>query len=454
MKIGNKTEENAVFMEAKKQAKHPELMPLPLDELRFFGVEPREVGRMYDDVIYGDIADKYTFVRFCKKHPEQGYGLAENDYELSNIWVALQEKDINKGLQKRKKRTESQAFISGRRTANDISSFIQNQISRGSYQFKHPLLKDDQRIVKALLRDKKQRFTALQQHYYAIQSTSRALKKTLTLLPVSIFLRKKVAQRQTDFTYEQLKEHAVHLNTLFPEVLKKLRHRSPYSSFLGYSKLVMLSDKHFEPFLHVIFYLTEDNLSTWYAHDIGKTWSSVSGYHVDIHYYSFAGELLPPPAHMLNTNNVENLSYQVRYKDVLLPFPSEATQRDNDIADKNVNEVKVLIAKAEEKKRNKERYSSAYLQSLKQHLKNITGMTDNLKNHLNYLAYVAKKYNKIPGVTTVTQSSTPIYNNQYSNEKYQKRKMRRLSDQECLDHNAVPANLEEHCQPLDRITSN
>lgn len=457
VKQGNKTEENAVSVKIKKHAKHPELMPLPLNELRFFGVEPRDVGLRCDAAIYGNIADRYTFVRFCQKNTEPGYGSPEKDYELSNIWAALQENDINNELQnRRKKRTESQTFSSGRRTANDISSSMQKQTNRWSYQFKRPLLKDDQRIVKALLNDKKKLFAALQQHYYAIQSTSRALKKTLTLLPVSIFLRKNVAQQQTGFAYEQLKEHAVHLNTLFPEVLKKLRHRSPYSSFLGYSKLVMLSDTHFEPFLHVIFYLTEDNLSTWYAHDIGKAWSSVSDYHVDIHYYSFAGELPAPPAHMLNVkiDNEENLSYQVLYKDVLLPFPSEAPHRDNGIADKNVNELKGIIAKAEEKKLNKEKYSPAYLGSLKQQLKNITGMTDNPKNHLNYMAYIAKNYNKIPGVTSVTQSRKPIYNNQYSNEKYKKRKMRRLSEQECLDDNAVPTNFEEHLLPLNRVISN
>ncbi|AJJ57986.1 Uncharacterised protein [Yersinia pseudotuberculosis] len=457
VKKGNKTEENAVSVKIKRQAKHPELIPLLLEEIRFFGVEPRDVGRRCDDVFYGNIADRYTFVRFCQKNTEPGYGLPEKDYELTNIWAALQENDINNELQnRRKKRTESQAFSSGRRAENEVSSSKQKQTSRWSYQFKHPLLKDDKRIVKALLNDKKLLFAALQQHYYAIQSTSRALKKTLTLLPVSIFLRKRMTQQKAGFTYEQLKDHAAHLNTLFPEVLKKLRHRSPYSSFLGYSKLVMLSDTHFEPFLHVIFYLTEDNLSTWYAHDIGKAWCSVSDDHVDIHYYSFAGELPAPPAHMLNvkTDNEENLNYQVLYKDVLLPFPSEATHRDDGIEDKSVNELKGLIAKVEEKKLNKEKYSPAHLGSLKQQLKNITGMTDNPKNHLSYMAHVAKKYSKIPGVTSLTQSGKPIYNNQYSNEKYKKRKMRRLTEQECLDENAVPANFEEHLKPLNRGVSN
>ncbi|GDX07553.1 hypothetical protein BSPA111_37730 [Buttiauxella sp. A111] len=443
---------NGEAMKGKPTGQQQDLMRLPLDELRFFGVEPRDAGRGFDEVTYGDIADNYTFTCFNKRSSEQNDGQKNKDYDPINFWQTLLIKDIEKEERSRKeRRTQSQSFSSSRNASNDISFAKKKNADRWTYPFRHPLQKDDRRVVKTLLNDKKRLFADLQQHYFSLQRNSRSDKKTLTLLPMSIFLSQEGSQHNGS-AHQRMKEHVARLNKLLPQVIRKLRHRSPYSSFLGYSKVVMLTDTYFVPFLHIIFYLTEDNLSTWYAHDIGSTLGKVSGCHVDIHYYSFAGELPSPPKHLLNAEMVDggSGSYQIVYKDVLLPFPSEDPNKYRGIEEKTVAELTALIARAEMKKINKERYSQTHLKALKQQLKNITGMDDSQKNHLSYLARVAKNYSKIPGVTSVTQSDKPVYNNQYSRHKYEQRKLRKKMEQELQNDTAMPSNYGEHIASISK----
>lgn len=438
---------NDEAMKGKLTGKQQDLMRLPLDELRFFGVEPRDAGRGFDEVTYGDIANNYTFTCFHKRSSEHDDG---QDYELINFWQSLLIKDIEKEVQSRKDRhTPSQSFSSSRNTSNDVALAKQRNAGRWTYSFRHPLQKDDRRVVKTLLNDKKKLFADLQQHYFSLRRSSRSDKKALTLLPMSIFLSQEDSQ-QSGSAYQRMKEHAALLNKLLPQVIRKLRHRSPYSSFLGYSKVIMLTDTYFVPFLHIIFYLTEDNLSNWYAHDIGSTWSKVSGRHVDIHYYSFAGELPSPPQHLLQSEMTDggSGSYQIVYKDVLFPFSSEDPNKYRGIEEKSTAELTALIARIEVKKINKERYSQTHLKALKQQLKNITGMADSQNNHLSYLARVVKNYSKIPGITSFTQSDKPVYNNQYSKHKYEQRKLRKQMERELQNDNAIPTNYEEHIERL------
>ncbi|WP_210446404.1 hypothetical protein [Pantoea ananatis] len=449
----DKNIESSKVKQGKASGQRQDLLLLPLDELRFFGVEPRDIGRAHCDVVYGDIADNYTFTCFDKRTHEHDGDMPQKDYEPTNFWLKLLNTDINKEDRSTKEvSTSSRAFSSRRSSGNDVSFAMSMNANRWTYQFRFPLQNDDRRVVKALLNDKKKLFAELQQHYFSLKSNSRSDKKALTLLPMSIFVSQEVSQQESVLSYRQIKEHAAQLNKQLPEVIKKLRHRSAYSSFLGYSKVVMLTDTNFVPYLHIIFYVSVDNLSNWYAHDIGRIWSTISGRRVDIHYYSFTGELPSPPVHLLNneTDNEEKGSYQIFYKDVLLPFPSEDHYKKTDVVDKSVAELTALISKSEERKANKEKYSKPRLIALKKQLKNIMGMADSQINHLDYLARVAKNYSKIPGITSFTQSDKPVYNSQYSNKKYEQRKVREKLYRELKNESFLPSNYDDHLEGFVR----
>ncbi|MBZ7680459.1 hypothetical protein FML26_25935 [Klebsiella michiganensis] len=440
MKKTPDSEENAKWRDIKKlkdQRFETGLSSLPLDELRFFNVEPADVGKRWNDVIFGEIADAYTLIQFNKKSVQDSDS-RERGYVPANFLLTLLRENIRKELNERKAKGQPpQNFSARQRADNEVVLARQYHHSYWRHKFSHPPEAEYRRDLKTLLNDKKKVFTSLQQHYCVMQEKARVKKKKLTLLPLSIFLeREDMEHFDAGSAYKRLKARAALLTRQFPKVLKILRHRSPYVSFLGYSKLVMVTDTAFEPFLHVIFYLSEGDLNTWYAHDISKTWNIISGYRVKVHYYSFTGELAEPPNHVMKKIADTIPDYELYYRDVLLPFSSEDPNRDEEAAI-TISEVKQKIAHLEEylqnqfqnqkvkKKTNGQSRVHNQIKELNKLLKSITERTENKRNHLNYMARVAKNYNAIPGITTFTQAGSFTYDNQYSNEKYRARKERK-----------------------------
>lgn len=426
-------EQNAELNRSKKsegKGQKERLSTLSLDELRFFNVDPKDTGKHCPDAIYGKIANAYTFIKFVNK-TDQENASSEKCYELQNFLMSLLHADIAKEQDKRKKTARVvQNYSPSHRPHNDLVLARQQYHSYWKYKFSHPLERDALRELRALINDKKKAYTRLQEHYCSMHAKARSMKKKLTLLPLSIFLDiEKKDDMDESMTYKRLKKHAALLTKQFPEVLKKLRHRSPYAAFLGCSKLVMMTDTTFEPFLHVIFYLSEGELSTWYAHDISNTWAKVAGCRVKIHYYSFTGELAEPPAHVMekfsrNSNAVSG--YKLFYKEVLQPFSSENPNQDKE-GPITIREIKEVIADLEERKGNSKPFSLTRLKALKCELKHITQCAENKKNHIDFMARVAKNYNTIPGITTFTQANHFTYDNQYSNERYRAKKDQQLT---------------------------
>ncbi len=290
------------------------------------------------------------------------------------------------------------------------------------YKLKGPLYNNERQELKASLKEKKKIYSDLQAYYHFMELKAKEMKKKIILFPVSIFLdRDTFLQGKNGSTYEPVFSTARMLNRYFPEVIKILRHRAQYAVFLGYSKLIMLTDKNFEPFLHVIFYLSEEEISSWYAHDIASTWHKVSNRAVELHYYSFAGELQKPSPHSFFE---EEDSYTVRYRNILHPFPSEDPNRKDEVAGYPIEELKRSLRKQENRKKNKERFNPERSHLLKQQLKAHIAITDTRKYHLDYLACVAKNYNSIPGIRTLSKAEF-TYDSQYSNEKYLERKQRK-----------------------------
>lgn len=425
-------EQNAKLDRSKKlegKGQKEKLSTLPLDELRFFNVDPKDTGKHCRDAIYGKIANAYTFIRFINKTDQEIVPVGKC-YKPQNFLMSLLHADIAKEQDERKKTTRTlQNFSSSHRPHNDLALARQQHHSYWKYKFSHPLERDELRELRAFINDKKKAYTRLQEHYCGMHAKARSMKKKLTLLPLSIFLDiDKKDYMDESMTYKLLKDHAALLTKQFPEVLKKLRHRSPYAVFLGCSKLVMMTDTTFEPFLHVIFYLSEGDLSTWYTHDIGSTWAKVAGCGVTVHYYSFTGELAEPPAHViekLSGNNSPVSGYKLFYKEVQRPFSSEDPNLNNE-GPITLCEIKEEIAILEDRKANNKPFSLARLKALKSELKEITQCTENKKYHMDFMARVAKNYNPIPSITTFTQPSSFTYDNQYSNERY-----RASKDQQC-----------------------
>ncbi|HHC1945883.1 TPA: hypothetical protein ACN7EP_001302 [Klebsiella pneumoniae] len=427
-------EQNAELSKSKKlegKGQKERLSTLPLDELRFFNVDPKDTGKHCHDAIYGKIANAYTFIKFINK-TDQENAFSGKCYEPQNFLMSLLQADIAKEQCERKKTACTvQNYSPSHRPHNDLVLARQQHHSYWKYKFSHPLERDALRELRALINDKKKAYTRLQEHYCSMHAKARSMKKKLTLLPLSIFLDiEKKDDMDERMTYKRLKEHAALLTKQFPEVLKKLRHRSPYAAFLGCSKLVMMTDTTFEPFLHIIFYLSEGELSTWYAHDISNTWAKVAGCRVKVHYYSFTGELAEPPAHVIEKISEKNHSmsgYKLFYKEVLQPFSSEDPNQDKE-GPITIREIKEEIAVLEERKGNSKPFSLARLKALKSELKQIMQCAENKNNHMDFMSRVAKNYNSIPGVTTFTQAGNFTYDKQYSNERYRARKDQHQSE--------------------------
>lgn len=201
------------------------------------------------------------------------------------------------------------------------------------HKFEYSLSQEEHRALKVLLRDKGITTVAFSPIAVMVLK-ARDKKRESILFPVSIFLDREAfaLDRQEGSIYEGIKKQADLLNKQLPEVIKKLRHRAAYSIFLGYSKLFLLTDENFEPFLHIIFYLSEGDLSTWYAQDIASTWHKLSNKTVEVHYYSFAGELPDPPRHDSPGARIASKKddgHSIVYKEVLNPFLSEDKHRRN-----------------------------------------------------------------------------------------------------------------------------
>ncbi|MEQ9858587.1 hypothetical protein ABRP52_17635 [Pectobacterium versatile] len=326
-------------------------------------------------------------------------------------------------LKNRKRKQVSDDFTTRKRSAGNDSSYSYGMTqSYWGYTLKGTLSSKDRRELKSSLKEKKKIYNDLQSYYHFMAKKSKEMKKKIILFPVSIFLdRDTFLQDESSSKYDKLKKQAQLLNKHLPEVIKILRHRAQYAVFLGYSKLIMLTDENFEPFLHVIFYLSEEELSSWYAHDIASTWYKVSNSAVELHYYSFAGELQKPSPHSFFE---EEDSYTVQYRNILHPFPSEDPNRKDEVADASIEAIKRSLRHQEKRKSNKERFNPKLYHLLKQQLKAHTAITDARKYHLDYLACVAKNYNSIPSVRTFSKAEF-TYDSQYSHEKYLERKKRK-----------------------------
>ena len=229
--------QNAELNKSKKsegKGQKERLSTLSLDELRFFNVDPKDTGKHCPDAIYGKIANAYTFIKFVNK-TDQENASSEKCYELQNFLMSLLHADIAKEQDKRKKTARAlQNYSPSHRPHNDLVLARQQHHSYWKYKFSHPLERDALRELRALINDKKKAYTRLQEHYCSMHAKARSMKKKLTLLPLSIFLDiEKKDDMDESMTYKRLKEHAALLTKQFPEVLKKLRHRSPYAAFLA-----------------------------------------------------------------------------------------------------------------------------------------------------------------------------------------------------------------------------
>lgn len=406
----------------KEQKKTEQKIQLPGDEFRFFRLAPRDAGRGWSKVNYGEIADRYTLIKFTATSVRGDTDTQSLEYELCNLWKILLRNDQNEKSEedRRVKKMEKRVADFTLRGHHDSTQLnIYDKIKNyWSHDFNYSLTPDGRKDLKALLRDKNKIYNSLQSHYDTVSLSAKASKKKVILFPMSIFLDRErfSLDGQGLSAYEKLKRQAGLLNKQLPQVIKKLRHRSAYGIFMGYSKLMMLTDEKFEPFIHIIFYLSEDDLSTWYVHDIAKTWRKVSKSSVEIHYYSFTGELPEPPRcepKVIQVSSKKNNGCFIYYKDVRTPFLSEDVNSKygvDSILRERLKSLKITES-------NGSVLSSADLKLLKKESKIVDAIKNTRKYHLNYLSSVAKNYNNIPGLRPITMSEF-TYQNQYSNAKY------------------------------------
>jgi hypothetical protein len=404
---------------------------LPGEEFRFFGIETRETGRSWNKVIYGEIADSYTLIQFNLDRVPGDSNMQSSLYKPHNLWKTLLRDDQKKMREAERdlEKKNYRGFSVNNRSTSDQTPMLDKK-SYWSHEFKYSLSPERRQDLRALLKDKNKIYSGLQSHYETMTLKAKGMKKKVILFPISIFLDHETfaLELREGSTYENIIKQANLLNKLLPEVIKKLRHRSAYCLFLGYSKLTMLTDKNFEPFIHIIFYLSEGDLSTWYAHDIARTWHKLSNKTVEVHYYSFVGELSAPPRQ--NTRGTKTApkkdhGYRIIYKDVCNPFISKD---EHSPANRNstAHELRAELKELENKKSNGESVKPAAHKLLRQKLKIVESIKDIRKYHLGYLASVAKNYNNIPGLRALTTSEF-TYSSQYSNEKYMARKTRKES---------------------------
>jgi len=399
---------------------------LPGEEFRFFKLEARQAGLSWNEVIYGEIADSYTLIQFTPK-PVQGDSNRQSLlYEPHNLWKTLLHEDQKKQREKSLMEENGKRFSVNQTSISGPSALLDRK-GYWPHKFEYSLSQEGRRALKVLLRDKKKIYSNLQSQYDTMVRKARDQKKKVILFPVSIFLDREefALDRHEGSIYEGIKKQADLLNKQLPEVIKKLRHRAAYGIFLGYSKLIMLTDENFEPFLHIIFYLSEGDLSTWYAQDIASTWHKLSHKTVEIHYYSFAGELPDPPRYDASgekTASKKHYGHSIVYKDVRTPFLSEDKSRNNRTIF-TVRDLREQLQQLKKRESNGESIRPAEYTLLKRRLKIAESIKDTSKYHLNYLASVAKNYNNIPGLRALTTSGF-TYNSQYSNDKYRVRKIR------------------------------
>ncbi|MFS7380700.1 hypothetical protein AB6870_01250 [Rahnella inusitata] len=399
---------------------------LPGEEFRFFNLEARQAGRSWNEVIYGEIADSYTLIQFTPKPVLGDNNRQSLLYEPHNLWKTLLHEDQKKKREKFLMEENGKRFSVNQRSTTGPSLLLDKK-GYWPHKFEYSLSQEGRRALKVLLRDKKKIYSSLQSHYDTMVLKARDKKKKVILFPVSIFLDREAfaLDRQEGSIYEGIKKQADLLNKQLPEVIKKLRHRAAYGIFLGYSKLFLLTDENFEPFLHIIFYLSEGDLSTWYAQDIASTWHKLSNKTVEVHYYSFAGELPDPPRHDSPGARIASKKddgHSIVYKEVRNPFLSEDKHRRNR-AISTARDLREQLQQLKMRENNGGSVRPADYTLLKRRLKIAESIKDTSKYHLNYLASVAKNYNNIPGLHVLTTSGF-TYNSQYSNEKYRARKTR------------------------------
>ncbi|EPT2282748.1 hypothetical protein [Escherichia coli] len=227
-------------------------------ELRFMGLRSEDKTKVSYVVSEAALREEYNFTHF--------YKLEDGGYELVDLYT---EGVVAELVNSPPRRHYTPTVRTLARNSIKFTS-LGNQpihLSHNDSFTKKPkgeLLK----VMKLWIKEKQGVFTKLHNTYFDLQQKH----KKIYLLPVSFKIN--FSSQLDDDPCVKIPSQSKILTEAFTQLVEKVKSRHLYASFLHYSRLVLLTNQQ-QPFLHVLFYYQEPDISDFYIRDLTRIWCEV-----------------------------------------------------------------------------------------------------------------------------------------------------------------------------------
>ncbi|HAP83820.1 MULTISPECIES: hypothetical protein [Enterobacteriaceae] len=182
---------------------------------------------------------------------------------------------------------------------NNASSLSENMVKslknsrkKEVYEFNQPPNERYKAVLRGLLQDKIHACNYIESKYNNVKRNN----KHITVLPVSLCLREKDVLGAfpeikiiDGWVAGDISGVIKFLRKLVSMLLNKLKHRSIYSRFTGYTQLLLLNESGF-PYVQINFFISGAVVESFYAEDINNVWSEITRRCGVAQFYIFKGE--------------------------------------------------------------------------------------------------------------------------------------------------------------------
>ena len=380
-------------------------------ELRFMGLRSEDDLRIAHVISESSLRKEYNFLDFYKRE--------DNTYVMTDLYrEARAAETLFYPLAESTRIDFAMSFP----TSNLIYTSTDTQFIRLSREggFTRKPKGDLLSAMKAWVKEKESFFEKLHSKYLVLLSEH----KKIYLLPMSFKVN--LTTKNGDITLDDIKSQSKILTDAFSSLVTKIKSRSQYASFIHYSRVILLDDSH-QPFLHVILYYKDADISDFFIRDLTRIWCEVADKaiqkndfdvslrddddveltpRVSVNYVHFG----PPIPRMRNDDEEDNWNYGEHYlKDKKYTFEVSASHLLQSF------QTKKVIVSAEQKMRGEfdlNRYINGLIGRFSEedsYLKEaefkrfVKGVKQEMAYHRYYLERVAKQYIKIPDLNNLSE---------------------------------------------------
>ena len=384
-------------------------------ELRFMALRSIDKTKVSRVISESTLRKEYNFTHFCK--------LDDNQYAVTDLY---HEGRIGECANYRSQKPRSYDLITLIPQCNiqytelEHSSIHLHKANSFTRKPKGELLS----AMKSWVSEKEDFFEKLHDTYLALQKEH----KNIYLLPISLKIY--LEYHGIDNLVESINHQSAILTNAFKSLITKISSRRDYETFIHYSRVILLDNRQ-RPFLHVVLYYKDPDISDFYIRDLTRIWCETADKAIQENGSGIVAQ---------NSDDEDDVSVEVNYVYFDTPLPSMLNDEEEgewedgrhyDVNDRryslevsatplysalNYSYHKDIIVPLSKRKRGADsslsrridlqvaRFSEAdsYL-SEAEFKKWIKGVKQEQSYHIYYLERVAKQYVKIPNLNNLSQ---------------------------------------------------